>query len=172
MSSTRQIPKRTHATTAVAWQGWRVELPARWSPVKLEGDFDRGYALFADLHRPRLGLRWEKVRRGKKFNAGELVRRALVDEIGKLAAAEATPHVQPEGGEWTDSLLFMEPDPPGRDVWAAFSGHSGRVLIVSHHAHRRERILPDSILPTVTDVASIGLGDQPWSVFDLSCKVN
>ena len=38
----------------VAWQGWRVDLPRRWDPVKLEGDASAGHALFADAVR-----RWQ-----------------------------------------------------------------------------------------------------------------
>ena len=71
-----------------AWQGWELALPARWNPVKLEGDYARGYALIADMHRPRLGLRWSSVGT-KSFDAAAWAKRAMREEVGALAAAEA-----------------------------------------------------------------------------------
>ncbi|HEY8668742.1 MAG TPA: hypothetical protein VIL86_18995, partial [Tepidisphaeraceae bacterium] len=148
----------------VAWQGWTLEIPSRWSPLKLEGDYDKGMALFADLHRPRLGLRWEKPR-GKKFDALAWARRALNDEVGKLAADEARNFPLPDD-RWTVSLLYQESEPPGRDVWVGYSAQSGRAVELIYHAKRRERIL-STLIPTLGDAPA----DQPlpWSIFELSC---
>lgn len=149
----------------LAWQGWTIELPGRWNPVKLEGDWAEGYVLLADLHRPRLGIRWS-MPNPKKFDSVAWAQQAMRDEVGQLAAAEAIDH--PMSGEWQASTLFTEPDPPGRDVWVAYSKPSGRVVELIHHAHRRERILADTLLPAFHDV-----GEQeivPWSVFELSCR--
>jgi hypothetical protein len=41
-----------------AWQGWRTELPRGWNPVRLEGSYDTGSAMIADLDRPRMLVRW------------------------------------------------------------------------------------------------------------------
>jgi len=154
--------------SAVAWQGWRLELPARWSPVKLEGDYDAGYALFADLHRPRLGLRWRRAGR-RKFDAGKWAQKTLREEVGKLAAEEAKGFGMQNPEAWEGSTLYIEPEPPGRDVWVGVSKSSGRVLEVIHHAHRRERILPDAILPTLEDLPADRA--MPWAIFELSCVV-
>jgi len=55
-----------------AWQGWRLEIPEEWSPVKIDGSFEAGQVLLVDIHRPRLGIRWATP--GRKLdgkNAGE-----------------------------------------------------------------------------------------------------
>jgi hypothetical protein len=149
----------------LAWEGWQVQIPGRWSPTKLSGDYRKGYALFADLHRPRLGLRWHTPRK-RKFDSSAWSAKAMRDEVGQLAAAEATPH--PLIG-WEGGSLYAEPQPPGRDVWMGYSPVSGRTLQVVYYAHRRERVLTDVVLPTLRDLPK----DQPmaWSIFELSAAV-
>ena len=169
----RTTATRTSAT--FAWQGWRLELPPRWNPVKLEGDYHDGYALIADMDRPQLGVRWRTIS-GKHFDSDRWARRALRDEVGKLAAAKGKPFSLDEQGgaqsgaqSWAGSLLFVEPDPPGRDVWVAHSRVSGRVIEIVHHVRRREGLLRDAILPGVVD--SQLDRPRPWAVFDLACSV-
>lgn len=151
----------------IAWQGWVIDLPVRWNPVKLEGTFEQGYALFADLHRARLGMRWSRDRRiGKDPQEWSL--QSLRNEVGRLAAEEAEPH--PTAGDaFEGSLLYLEPDPPGRDVWVGYSRTSDRALQLIHHARRRERILPDFLLPTLEDRSGDPL--RQWAVLDVSCQV-
>jgi hypothetical protein len=151
----------------VAWQGWRIDLPRRWDPVKLDGDTSAGHALFADTLRPRLGLRWQTPRR-RRFDAAAAVHRTLIDEVGQLAAAEAHPW-SPPAGEWTSPLLYVEPDPPGRDVWVGYSPTSGRLLSVACPVRRREHLLANVILPTLADLPLDRAA--AWSVFDLSLVV-
>jgi hypothetical protein len=153
------------ARMVLAWEGWQVQIPGRWSPTKLSGDYRQGYALFADLHRPRLGLRWHTPRK-RKFNPAEWSAKAMQAEVGQLAAAESGPH--PLAG-WEGALLFAEPEPPGRDVWMGYSAVSGRALQVVYYAHRRERVLTEVVLPTLRDMPR---GQpMPWSIFDLSVVV-
>lgn len=150
----------------VAWQGWRLEVPDRWGPVRIEGDADAGYLLMADLHRPRLGLRWKSAG-GKRFKADVTVTAAMRQEIGQLATEEARP-ASPETGSWQAPLLFEDQEPPGRDVWVAYSPTSGRVVELVYHAHRRDRVLQEKVLPTLVDSARDVA--QEWSIFDLSCR--
>src|SRR4051812_42493275 len=91
------------ATVPFAWQGWQLMLPARWNPVKLEGDRDSGYVLIADMNRPQLGLRWKKMA-AKRFDA----MRELRGEVGALAAEKGRPW-EGRGDEWTRGVLFLEP---------------------------------------------------------------
>jgi hypothetical protein len=151
----------------VCWQGWKLSIPRRWDPVKLEGDFSYGYALFADTLRPRLGLRWQTPRK-KKSDPKEAVTSAMINEVGQLAADEARPFTPPDDS-WQSPLLYIEPQPPGRDVYSVFSNTSGRLLQVAYHAHRREHILASSILPMLSDIplhrAAL------WSIFDLNCVI-
>lgn len=147
-----------------AWHGWQLVLPHRWSPVKIEGGYDKGYVLFADLHRPRLGLRWKKLKRNADVPAS--VQKTLVEELGKLAAGEAK-ELRLGRPELSHSTLFMEPQPPGRDVWVAHSSVSDRLVELIYHSHRRERALAERLVPTLIDLPK----DRPlpWSVFELSC---
>jgi hypothetical protein len=162
-------PPSNHPTPKshrVAWQGWQIDLPRRWDPVKLEGDYSSGYALFADALRPRLGLRWSTPRkRGRKFDVAGAAARAMKVEVGHLAAGEAKPFEM--SGPWEGSTLYIEPQPPGRDVWIGYSKISCRLLQLAYHAHRREHILAGMVLPTIADFPADRA--TPWAVFDLSC---
>jgi hypothetical protein len=150
----------------VCWQGWQLEIPRRWDPVKLEGDHAEGYALFADAMRPRLGLRWQTAKKGIiPFSA---VGVAMKSEVGQLAASEAK-EITVAGTAWRSPLLYVEPDPPGRDVYSVYSETSGRLLQVAYHAHRREHILALSILPTLHDLPMDRAAQ--WSIFDLNCVI-
>ena len=147
-----------------AWHGWRLELPVEWNPVRIEGTWRSGFVLFADLHKPRLGLRWGVVG-GKRIDANVWTRSAVRDEIGIIAAREARP--LPFNGKFESSIIYPDPDPPGRDVWAGFSRATGRGVELIYHAQGRDSVLEGAIVPTLCDCAA----DQPmpWSVFDLRC---
>ena len=170
------LPDRGARGHVVGWQGWRLTLPRRWDPVKLDGDAAAGHALFADALRPRLGLKWQTPRGIRRWWGGRrpvdgaavaaAVRRTMVDEVGRLAAAEARACEPPDGG-WGSALLYVEPDPPGRDVWVGYSRASGRLLSVACHARRRgEQVLDRLVLPTLADDPLDRAA--PWSVYDLS----
>ncbi len=159
---------RETGSRGVAWQGWRLALPRRWDPVRLDGDAAAGQALFADALRPRVGLRWRTVRRGRRFDPAAAVRQTLAAEVGQLAAAEARPG-GPAGGDWASPLLYVEPDPPGRDVWVAFSPASGRLVTVACPVRRREHVLAGLVLPTVAESPLDRAA--PWAVFDLGLTV-
>ena len=150
----------------IAWQGWKLEIPHRWDPVKLEGDHAEGYALFADTLRPRLGLRWQALKR--KADPAKAVQLAMRNEVGALAAEEAR-LLAPDTDLWKSQHLYIEPNPPGRDVYSVYSQVSNRLLQVAYHAHRREHILASVILPTLVDLPLDRAAR--WSIFDLNCIV-
>lgn len=156
-----------HRVTAFSWQGWNLELPSRWNPIKLEGTYETGQVLIADMHRPQLGIRWSTVAK-KRFDSEAWAERALRDEVGKLASAKGKPLRMP-AGDWEGSTIFLEPEPPGRDVWVGYSPTSKRVIEIVHHVHRRDRVLTDAILPALSD--SPEGKPRAWSIFDLSCIV-
>ncbi len=168
MASPRAIPN-SHRQVVV-WQGWRMELPARWYPLKLEGNRNAGYALFADMLRARLGVKWSTprgARQGKSQEVRKHIATRMIEEVGKLAAEEAKDFAMPGG--WEHSRLYAEPHPPGRDVWMGYSPVSGRVCELVYHANRRDRALENAILPKLHDEPA----DQamPWSIFEWSCAV-
>ena len=148
-----------------AWQGWQLALPRRWDPVQLAGTAAAGHALFADGVRPRLGLRWHTPRRRVDIDAA--VRRTLVAEVGLLAADEAAELDPPVG--FDAAVLYAEPNPPGRDVWVGYSPLTDRVLCIAYHARRRDRVLANVVLPTLTEADPERA--SPWAVFDLSVVV-
>jgi hypothetical protein len=150
----------------ICWQGWKLEIPRRWDPVKLEGDHTEGYALFADTLRPRLGLRWQTPK--KKTDPAKAVVAAMKNEVGQLAADEAQAIALP-GDTWQSPLLYIEPKPPGRDVFSVYSQTSKRLLQIAYHAHRRENVLASSVLPTLHDLSLDRAA--PWSIFDLNCII-
>lgn len=154
-------------TATFAWHGWQLRLPRDWNPVRLEGDRRTGFVLFADLHRPRLGLRWSFIR-DRRFDPHDWARHALRDEVGHLAAKEAQALPLDES-KWRGSMIYLDQKPPGRDVWVAHSPTSGRVVELIHHARKREPVLAETIVPTLVDQPP----EQPirWAVFDLSCIV-
>jgi hypothetical protein len=158
----------TRTTSLFAWQGFRVDLPARWNPVKLDGAFDNGHVLIADLHGPQLGLRWRRANSKGKLDATDWARRAIEAEVGKLAAGRAKP-LPLADDRWPGSMLCLDADPPGRDIWVAHSLASNRVVEVVHHVRKRDRMLEDAILPTLRDTPT---GEpRAWVLFDLSCTV-
>jgi hypothetical protein len=54
-------------------------------------------------------------------------------------------------------------------VFVAHSGVSGRAIEIVHHVRRRDRLLEDSILPSLIDTRSDEA--RRWAVFDLACIV-
>jgi hypothetical protein len=146
-----------------AWQGWKISLPTGWNPMKLEGNFDAGYALIADVFRPRLGLRW--MTPGRRFDPAVWARRVLVEEVGTLAAESAQVC---KSDHRKGAMLFTEPQPPGRDVWVAWGNVSGRTIEVVHHVRDDESSQMEQLRRDLTD--SEPTGDLAWAVFDLSCR--
>jgi hypothetical protein len=148
----------------IAWQGWTLRVPEDWNPVKVEGDADRGLLLLADLERPRLGLRWRKL--SERVDGERWAQQSLKEEVGLLASEEAK-ELLPDAA-WKGGRLYIEPEPPGRDVWAGVSATSGRGIQVVYHAKTRDRRLAAEILPTLHDAKA----DAPrsWAIFDLACQ--
>jgi hypothetical protein len=135
--------------------------------VKLEGDFDKGQLLLVDLYQPQVAIRWGQPYR-KKFDVPGWAMIALRAEIGKLAAEEAI-EFTPGKGVWSYGKLYVEPEPPGRDVFVGQLASSGRICEVVYHAKRRDRVMREDVLPMLSE--SPAKGSQYWSVFDLSCDV-
>ena len=146
----------------LAWQGWHVQVPADWSPIKIEGDFGRGFVAMADLDRERIGIRWQHARKGA--DPAKLVAEAMLNEVGVLAAAEA---VSSKSDRWSAARLYVEPEPPGRDVRIAYSAATGRLVQIVYQVVRRDHLLRDAIVPNVRDTGEEG-GAREWSAFWLN----
>lgn len=151
----------------IAWQGWQMNIPDQWAPVKLEGHHEQGYMLVADLHQPRLGIRWKK-NDGRHLNVNALAHKAMAGEIGRVAADElrSDTHVSEL---WDSPLLFVDDQPPGRDVWVGYSRQSRRLFEIVYHTHHRDQVLVNQVLPSLSEKADAS--HKKWSIFDLSCTV-
>ncbi len=158
------------ATDFFAWQGLELSLPAGWRPVKIGGDETAGEVLFADVDRPLMGVRWDTPGRGARRDPDGHAARLLRGQVGQLSAARAKPFPMPTG-DWAASLLFEEPDPPGRDVWVGLSRATGRSVEIALHRHEpadRGR-LAMALLPTLVDVPLDR--SRRWRLFDLDVRV-
>src|SRR4051794_33032561 len=118
-----------------AWHGWQLTLPRSWNPVKIEGDWEKGSVLLADLDHPRLGMRWRRIG-SKRFDAKAWAQRTMREEVGQLAAGEANPISTAVTGN--DSQLYLDEKPPGRDVFVGYSSQSARGIEMIYHARRRD----------------------------------
>src|SRR5262249_20778801 len=150
-----------------AWQGLRLELSEDWDPVRLEGDFERGHAMIADLEGPRLGIKWQTLP-SKRMNSARSVQQALRDEVGALAAEEGMDFAASCAG-FIEGKLYTEPNPPGRDVFVTFSGTSRRLVSVVFHIRSsasRDRSQRDEVLQSLRDDVTHEM--QVWSVFGLT----
>jgi hypothetical protein len=148
-----------------AWHRLILAIPDKWSPLKLGGDAAKGSAEFADLHRPRLGLRWDTLRK-PPADVEKLLRRSLQAELGTVAAAEArSPGVCPTGA--SHCLIYDDTHPYKRDLAVAYFPASRRVVQLSYPLRRRENTLEHELLPGLTEVPP---GDAaPWAIFELTC---
>jgi len=148
----------------LSWQGLHLSVPEKWNPLKLDGDDAKGSLLLADLHRSRLAVRWSVL--PEKTDPEKWSSRVMTEEVGALAASEAVAH--DPGSQWAASRLYVEPDPPGRDVWVGMHRATRRGVEVVYQAKRRDRVLVDSVLPGLYDTGRSGEGAAMWSVFDLN----
>ena len=155
-------------TQPFAWQGWRMRVPASWNPVALEGDSRKGHALLADLDGPRLGVRWSFI--DPRNVTEETLRRVMREEAGDDAAkrAEPFPGLDQPGSAFA-SLLHLESDPPGRDVFVWWSGASDRLLELVYHTTVRDNILKEEVVKWLGDVLCLKM--RPVAVLDLVCRI-
>ncbi len=160
---TDQLSTKNHQL--IAWHGWRFVVPDAWNPVKVDGDYDQGVMLLADMHNAKLGIRWRTQKRGDPAKIADTL---LLAEVGKLATSEATDFAMPDPTAWKLSRLYTEPEPPGRDIWVGHSTITGRMIEIVHHVKTRTNDLIATVLPSVTDTPADQ--SQAWAIFDLSCK--
>lgn len=134
--------------------------------MKIEGDWTKGSILIADFHATRLAIRWQAAPK-RRFDSKKWTQSAIASEVGQLMLKESKEHVPSD--VFSVGRLFIEPEPPGRDVWVGQSRASNRLLEIVYQTKTLSPVLRDRILPAISDQAP---GDaQRWSIFDLSCTV-
>ena len=152
------------SASRLAWHGLALALPDEWSPVKIDGDAVTGSIVIADLHASRLAVRWQTIKRRARFDADAWSRAAIATEVGQLMLERSAPFMPGDAGDWRGGRLFVEPEPPGRDVWVGFHRPTSRAIEVVHQTKRRSQTLAEI-------VASLRASPNEWSIFDLSCRV-
>jgi len=148
-----------------AWHRLILSIPDKWSPLKLSGDARKGSAEFADLHRPRLALRWDTLKK-PPTDPEALLRRSLLAEIGSLAATEARPPATLPTSA-SHCLLYEDNEPYKRDLAVAYFPISRRIVQLSYPIRRRENTLEHDLLPSLADIPPSD--PAPWSIFELTC---
>ncbi|MGC4032052.1 MAG: hypothetical protein QM754_10025 [Tepidisphaeraceae bacterium] len=143
-----------------------MSVPNSWNPVKVDGDHAAGSVLLADLHSARLGLRWKRA--PKRGQPADWVTQSIRDEVGKLAADEAVDVDLADRNDWSAAKLYVDPDPPGRDIFVAHSHRSDRIIQIVHHAAKRSKHFADELLPSLADTSTEAGND--WAMFDLSFR--
>lgn len=90
---------------------------------------------------------------------------AMAAEVGSSASSHANRIATPPG--WSFAMQFVEPDPPGRDLWIGYSDVSGRTAELSFPVEARRdraaREMPDNLADTAESE------ETAWSILDLSC---
>jgi len=142
----------------LAWQGWSLQVPAIWNPVRVEGDADSGSILLADLAAARLGIRWRSAGRG---DPKKLIARVMDSETGDevpLSASIASS---------IDCLVeprLRRDSESHREVFAVYSERRKRVLEIVHTPADDASML-ENFLPTLTEQSADD--EQFWSAFGL-----
>ncbi len=166
MKQNPQSAIRNPQSILLAWQGWKFALPSDWSPIKIEGDFNKGFFALADLERQRIGVRWQTLR--KKADVEKVITEAMRREVGQLACDEST---LSSSDRWTSARLYIEPEPAGRDVWIAHCRETGRLIEVVYHAMKRDRVLQHEIVPFVHNGGEPNGTASDWSVFWMNVRL-
>lgn len=147
----------------LSWCGLSLRRPAHWQPVRVGGDEYKGELMLADTAGPRIGLRWQTPVR--RIDARASVARILRDEVGQLAEGRAKDFLPT--GDWSAGRVYVEHDPPGRDVWAGVSRATGRIVqLVLHRPNERQpwRMIEQTLS---SFAESPQVARRRWKLFDL-----
>ena len=157
-------PKIASREKVFAWQNFKLVLPDSWNPVKLEGDYKAGYALLADLTRPRLGMRWSTPTK-KSFDPTDWAKQAMIEQVGETEAKRAKFWDRSPGFE--AARFYASQETPGDDVWVGYSSLTNRCVQLVYKAARRDRLLEDTLAAGLIDQSA----EVPatWAAFELSC---
>lgn len=153
---------------SLSWHLFSLPIAADVNPVKIEGDFDRGEIILADLTSPKLALKWSPGPR-KTRAADALVKTAIARVFGQ-ATADASEELFPDDRQaWLAARVSYETEPPGRDVWVGYSARTHRILAIARPTDRRSRRIATEVVAPLSELDA----NSPtrWSVFDLACTV-
>lgn len=128
-------------TTAIAWDGLALDIPAGWEPGRL----GLGYLLLEDSSGPRLTLRWQRLARPvqpermlkrlarrKLLKADSRPQGAVAAVLGALPPGYAALPCAEASGRGADAVLFTLPE----------QGGAGLAVLAAPHAREGEKAAP------------------------------
>jgi len=160
VADTRSSPLVNH----LGWQGWQVDLPTEWNPLRLSGSARAGTVVVADLERPRVELDWRRVRSigGADLSRAGGSRRHTSLSWKPLAGAAV-------GAGIIDGRRAVAEN--GDVLALLLSGESRRLLFVRIASEPGGNVEPtaDRILAAIADAG--GASSVPWCVYGFAWSV-
>lgn len=156
------VPPHDGPTHRLGWQGWQINVPIAWNPVRCTGDGRSGALAVADLDAVRLELSWRHIRRADRVDLER------VDRSKRLAAVTWTPTVR-----YPDTHCFAQAR-TGRD-----SSGTLQAMVVSRSSKRmlHVQLRPGSDPPMTAGQLPLMIDDHsdradvPWSIFGMAFSV-
>jgi hypothetical protein len=164
----KKIPHSAFRTphSALAWAGWRLEMPATWQPLKLTGTPAKGRMIVGDSVCAMFSIHWERLQRGIKADGREWVTERI-QRHGVLPDGEppAAEHFSACG--WAHGVQTEEDKQT--TYWYGYAAPSTLLLGVTVNG-----VLPAPVRQLVTKRVLPSLratpadADSIWSMYDVS----
>lgn len=150
----------------LAWMGWQMRVPADWRPLRIEGDWTRGYVIAGDASEPVLQVKWWRPGR-ERFDADRWITRRL--KALRLRRGGAGGPTEPRGftsTAWVPEDPLLESKRNLLRMWYGYAELAGLVIevAVSEDAPKKaKREVWAKSLPSMTAYDAGGL--TRWAVF-------
>lgn len=152
--------------SALAWAGWRLEMPATWQPLKLTGTPARGEMMVGDSTCALFRVQWERRRHaldqaGRDWVADRIQRHGVLPDRDPPAASHFT------ACGWACSVQSEEEKPT--TYWYGYSAAAELLLGVTVNG-----VLPAAVRAVVTEQvlpslrATPAAADSLWAMYDLA----
>ena len=158
------------ATSTLAWEGWRLEMPDQWRPLSIDGTPRRGKLTLGDGERVLLRMNWWRPR-WRRFDP----QRWLDRRVRSMGGGAALPRqdIRPRG---FDPVAWLPEARPRRGrqraVWYGYAPEAGLVLEAVVNANLPARLLKRierNVLPSLS-LAAEGATTQ-WAVFGAGFRI-
>lgn len=165
-------PRKLQRTALLAWAGWRMIVPARWRPLRIEGQAEAGNMILADGGTVTMQIKWLRPQRPERFDADTWLRRRL--RALKADPDEVTDHPAPAGF----APLACIPaggrrDGDGATLWYGYTEDAGLVIeIAMRDDSQRGGRLNRAVRRPIESLA-VSAADEPstWAIFGCRFEV-
>jgi hypothetical protein len=161
-----QATETSPSRSTLAWQGWRLRIPATWNPGYISGSFGTGMLILADLKQRQLEMNWKKIPSAGKVD----FERLKTDGSSKDANLGWQP-IDSAGLTPAISRGRRAIDAQGRTLVMLLSAETSRLLFLRFTSSDRAEVVParETIVGQVADVSN---NDPcPWEIFGFSLAV-